>query len=626
VTILSIGIGGMGKVWDWYFRYMQPFPMLSDMDGSVFFMFGTYTILLDEGMKIHLSESIYDDDLFRSELSDICNNRILIDHVPLPNTEDNENAYSMDCTIQTTQTLDPDTLIVYWNTDGGSLFQTAPLTPEGGTHYSAAIPAHPTGTTMYYYIHAESVSGSIANDPWVAPDELYTFNILTDTDPPVITHDAIPKWTSEKWPPLIEANVSDALPITVVLDAAVNGGAPWTVPMSESAAGLWTAPCPGSVTPGDTVSYRITAGDTAETQNVAVDPPSGTHDIQIFENLPAAVVDLDPNHSSGPVIRDTLLNLAVDTDYFDAIPQHPGIYDSLFTCAGVAPNHYELTFPDTAVFYFYMQDGGHMYLEGGNVWADCYHGYMHRMFRVISAYTGEDDTEYLNGLEGSPTEHMTFHYTGENESMDRLVPGKGINQSVPLFRNLSPRYFNAFSNSSDKNRTIAVSFEFAGLENDAPPNTRERLMQIYAAHFGLTDPPPTFTPTPSLPSPTPTETPSECDTLGATVSMPAHSFTGGNPCGCTVTLCNPGTLSYSDVPVFVILECAGYFFFWPDFSEFAYDTVDLVPGEMTITVLPAFDWPNGAGSGSAIWYAGMTTWQMRDLFGEMSSWSFNWSQ
>ncbi len=120
---------------------------------------------------------------------------------------------------------------------------------------------------------------------------------------------------------------------------------------------------------------------------------------------------------------------------------------------------------------------------------------------------------------------------------------------------------------------------------------------------------------------------SSCDTLGCTVSMPAEMYRPGDTCWCMVTICNPGTETYSGIPVFVILDVYGNYYFAPSFSDFDRYLMDIVPGESEIEVLPEFLWPTGAGSASGIvWYAAMTNPEMTALFGAMDTFAFGWSE
>jgi hypothetical protein len=144
--------------------------------------------------------------------------------------------------------------------------------------------------------------------------------------------------------------------------------------------------------------------------------------------------------------------------------------------------------------------------------------------------------------------------------------------------------------------------------------------------------PPTDTPvmptdTPVIPTDTPvppTNTP-ECTVLGCEVYMPSDDFVEGDDCYCDVYVCNPGDDTYPDVPVFVILDVYGLYFFAPSFSDFDFYTKTIEPGEMTISVLPSFPWPGGVGTASGIlWYAAMTDQNMTQLFGELGMFTFGW--
>ncbi len=115
--------------------------------------------------------------------------------------------------------------------------------------------------------------------------------------------------------------------------------------------------------------------------------------------------------------------------------------------------------------------------------------------------------------------------------------------------------------------------------------------------------------------------------LGVSLWMPANDFAPGDTCACKVTVLNMGPETYTNVPLFVILDVYGSYFFWPGFTETAnfqmLNTVDM--GAVEFEVLPAFPWPEGAGNAdSIIWYAAMVTPEMNALFGELDSWEFGW--
>jgi len=140
-------------------------------------------------------------------------------------------------------------------------------------------------------------------------------------------------------------------------------------------------------------------------------------------------------------------------------------------------------------------------------------------------------------------------------------------------------------------------------------------------------PTPTVTPT-SEPTEVPTVTPTPepaCDVLGVELWMPSTYFIEDDECGCIVYACNPDGVTYTDVPLFVILDVYGSYFFAPAFSAFDNYLVDLEPGLTEVIVLPTFNWPPNAGSAdNIVWYAAMTDVMISRLYGTMDTWTFGW--
>ncbi len=147
-------------------------------------------------------------------------------------------------------------------------------------------------------------------------------------------------------------------------------------------------------------------------------------------------------------------------------------------------------------------------------------------------------------------------------------------------------------------------------------------------------PPPSVTPivtgtvspgpiTPTSLPPTPTEA---CGPLGVSLWMPAHYYQQGHPCSCKVYVCNPGPETYDGIPLFVILDVFGVYYFAPSFTDYDYYTlINLTPGLTEIQVLDEFAWPPDAGAASGIvWYAAMTGRDRTELFGDWDDWTFGW--
>ncbi|MCD4653008.1 PQQ-binding-like beta-propeller repeat protein [bacterium] len=120
--------------------------------------------------------------------------------------------------------------------------------------------------------------------------------------------------------------------------------------------------------------------------------------------------------------------------------------------------------------------------------------------------------------------------------------------------------------------------------------------------------------------------PPPCVDLGVTLYMPDHDFGWNDPCSCSVEVCNPGASALSNIPLFVLLDIYGTFYFAPAFTtDLSYYTINPVPGWSTVIVLPEFPWPPGTGTATNLtWYAAMTNQEMSDLLGEMDTWTFGW--
>jgi len=146
-------------------------------------------------------------------------------------------------------------------------------------------------------------------------------------------------------------------------------------------------------------------------------------------------------------------------------------------------------------------------------------------------------------------------------------------------------------------------------------------------------PTPTRTPTPGpgtstptlTPTPTPQATPT-CGELGCVIDMPSHEFRAGDVCSCWVTVCNPSDRYYVGVPLFVLLDVFGSYYFAPSFAGFeTFESLSLGPGQQEFQVVPEFYWPAGTGIASGIcWYAAMTDPGVTQLFGSLGTFTFGW--
>ncbi|MDD3052231.1 MAG: agmatine deiminase family protein, partial [Candidatus Cloacimonetes bacterium] len=80
-----------------------------------------------------------------------------------------------------------DSILVYYKTEGESLYQSVVMNQDDDDYYSAAIPGYPGDTTINYYIHAADYSGRSENHPYIGKYDPHTFTVSAGLDSPVIS-------------------------------------------------------------------------------------------------------------------------------------------------------------------------------------------------------------------------------------------------------------------------------------------------------------------------------------------------------------------------------------------------------------------------------------------------------
>ncbi|HKK20526.1 MAG TPA: S8 family peptidase, partial [candidate division Zixibacteria bacterium] len=96
---------------------------------------------------------------------------VSIDHTPLTDVRDSLNDYQIVCDITSDTTLDPDSLLIFYNP--GSTWYTSPLTATGNPdEFSGSIPAQSPGTVIQYYLYAVDVEGKADTT------DTYTFRVI----------------------------------------------------------------------------------------------------------------------------------------------------------------------------------------------------------------------------------------------------------------------------------------------------------------------------------------------------------------------------------------------------------------------------------------------------------------
>ena len=105
---------------------------------------------------------------------------LMISHLPLPDTEDDQNDYAVDAYLSHRSGIETATL--YWATDPvGDWTSVSMSATDDAGNWAAAIPAHPQGTTLYYYIEGAANSGKVGARPMPAPEGWWSFKVIDPT-------------------------------------------------------------------------------------------------------------------------------------------------------------------------------------------------------------------------------------------------------------------------------------------------------------------------------------------------------------------------------------------------------------------------------------------------------------
>ena len=196
--------------------------------------------------------------------------------------------------------------------------------------------------------------------------------------------------------------------------------------------------------------------------------------------IPVLILDMDDNMNSGPHMYSAIQDIGVAVEYTTAFPDDVNLYASIFVCLGVYDDNHILTEGEGQILADFVDNGGLLYMEGGDTWYYNTPTAVHSRFNINGLSDGNDDLGTINGLSGTFTEDLSYDYTGDNKWIDRISP---LGSAFVIFDNLSPSYNCAIAYDEGTYKTIGASFEFGGLSNGN--NTKLELMEKYLDFFGF---------------------------------------------------------------------------------------------------------------------------------------------
>ena len=202
----------------------------------------------------------------------------------------------------------------------------------------------------------------------------------------------------------------------------------------------------------------------------------------VIGQIPILITNLGNNLQSGLKMKQTLDQIEINYEYSTFFPTNPQKYNTIFVCLGIYDNNFKLSDAQGHALAEFLNNGGNLYLEGGDAWYYDPETEVRPMFNIHSTEDGYPDLDSVFGQESSFTEGLKFKYSGNNNWIDRLEP---VSDAYLIFKNNQPEYGCAVANDAGTYKTIGTSFEFGGVTDDVYPNTKLNLMHKYLEFFGF---------------------------------------------------------------------------------------------------------------------------------------------
>ena len=202
----------------------------------------------------------------------------------------------------------------------------------------------------------------------------------------------------------------------------------------------------------------------------------------IVGQIPVLILDLDENSNSAPAMETALEAQGITFETVPSFPPDLNLYRVIFVCLGIFADNHVLTSNEGQILADYLNNGGSIYMEGGDTWYYNSQTAVHPMFSINPTADGSSDMSTVVGQDGTFTEGMSFNYNGDNSWMDHIEPE---GSAIKIFDNASPLYGTGVAYDDGDYKTIGTSHEFGGLTDGTFPSTKEELMAQYLNFLGI---------------------------------------------------------------------------------------------------------------------------------------------
>ena len=133
--------------------------------------------------------------------------------------------------------------------------------------------------------------------------------------------------------------------------------------------------------------------------------------------------------------------------------------DAVFILLGIYDDNYILNENEVTPAIEYLNNGGNLYMEGGDTWAFDAQTSLHTLFNIEGTTDGNNDLSNIAGENIFAA--MNWSYTGTNSYIDQLEP---LGDAVTAFRNPDADYNCGIIYDNGVYKTVGTSFEITGLE------------------------------------------------------------------------------------------------------------------------------------------------------------------
>ncbi|MCD4773706.1 MAG: T9SS type A sorting domain-containing protein [Bacteroidales bacterium] len=316
-----------------------------------------------------------------------------------------------------------------------------------------AIKAIEHSSGVYISLIDYTVIDTAANgNGWIDPGETVDLEvILLNTGDNVAT--------------VVEGTISAGPLYVTIIEPYVNFG---NIYQNDSASGIFTFSISSSTPLGQTIIIEldVTSNNGNYTNNYEME--------FVIGEIPVLIIDLDGNNNSGTEIQNICENMDVVHQYVTSVPEEMERYNSAFVCLGIYNDNHALSSNEGDLLADYLNNGGNIYMEGGDTWFYDDPTAVHPMFNINGLDDGSGNLNTLQGISNTFVHDLEFNYSGDNNYIDQI---ESVSPAFVLFNNNSPEYFCVVAHDAGDYKTIGSSFEFGGLDNGTPPSTKEEYFQ-----------------------------------------------------------------------------------------------------------------------------------------------------